>query len=266
MSTRLLIEVNHVSKVFARQSGQKLLRHNIANLFRRREKEHFYALRDVSFTVERGEAVALVGNNGAGKSTMLSLVTGLVQPTDGTVRVNGRVAALLELGSGFHPDLTGRENAFVNAALLGLSERETKSRFDEIVEFSGVGEFINEPTRTYSSGMMVRLAFSVAVHVSPAILIVDEVLGVGDTQFQEKCLRKIGELRKKKTTMLCASHSPKTITDFCDRAIWLEKGQVVLDGASSPVMEAYAAYNANPAKGFPSPHQIQMLSAKQMAR
>lgn len=246
MSKRPLIEVSHVSKAFVRHTGQKLLRHKIADLFRRRHEEPFYALRDVSLAVGKGEAVALIGRNGAGKSTMLSLVTGLVEPTVGTVRVNGRVAALLELGSAFHPDLTGSENVFVNAAVLGLSERETISRFDEIVEFSGIREFIEEPARTYSSGMLVRLAFSVAVHVNPAILIVDEVLAVGDTQFQEKCLRKVGELRAKETTILCASHSPKMIADFCDRAIWLEKGQVVLDGVSSRVMDAYAEYNAEP--------------------
>lgn len=245
-----LIDVHGVSKVFWRHNGCKLLRQQIADLLRpRREEEYFYALRDVSFTVGEGEAVALIGGNGAGKSTMLSLVTGLAQPTKGTVKVNGRVAALLELGSGFHPDLTGEENVYVNAALLGFSERNTKARFNEIVEFSGISEFINEPTRTYSSGMLVRLAFAIAIHANPAILIVDEVLAVGDSQFQEKCLRKVAELRKQHTTMLCASHSPKMVTDFCDRAIWLHHGQVVLDGESDRVMQAYSQYTSNPQAG-----------------
>lgn len=247
-----LIEVDNVSKAFWRHNARKLLRHKIADLFRpRREEEYFYALRDVSFTVEKGEAVALIGGNGAGKSTMLCVVTGLAQPTKGTVKVGGRVAALLELGSGFHPDLSGKENVFVNAALLGLSEQEVNERFDEIVDFSEIREFIGEPTRTYSSGMLVRLAFSIAVHVRPDILIVDEILAVGDSRFQEKCLKKVVELRKKQTTMLCASHSPAMVTGFCDRAIWLHHGQVVLDGASSRVMQAYTEYSHDPAKGLP---------------
>jgi ABC-type polysaccharide/polyol phosphate transport system ATPase subunit len=252
MSARqTVIEVSHVSKAFWRHAGQKLLRHIISDLFKRREEDYFYALRDVSLTVDKGEAVALIGSNGAGKSTMLSLVAGLVQPTEGTVKIDGRVAALLELGSGFHPDLTGKENVFVNAALLGLSHAETKAGYKEIVDFAEIGEFISEPTRTYSTGMMVRLAFSIAVHVRPSILIVDEVLAVGDAQFQAKCLRKVGELRKNKTTMLCVSHSPQMVKGFCDRAIWLDKGQLIMDGDSETVAQAYAEYNRNPSKGVP---------------
>jgi len=247
-----LIEVDNVSKTFWRHRGRKLLRHTIADLFRARGDEHyFYALRDITFQVNKGESVALVGANGAGKSTMLSVVTGLARPTTGTVRVNGRVAALLELGSGFHPDLSGRENVFVNAALLGLSEQETQDRFDAIVDFSGVREFIDQPTRTYSSGMLVRLAFAVAVHVNPAILIVDEVLAVGDAEFQDKCLRKIAEMRANGTTMLCVTHSAKTVLQLCDRAIWLDHGRMILDGSSSWVMKAYTDYTENPQKGLP---------------
>jgi ABC-type polysaccharide/polyol phosphate transport system ATPase subunit len=241
MSAPALIEVSGVSKAFDRHAGRKLLRQRIGDWLRPKRRDQYYALRNVSFKVDRGESVAFVGSNGAGKSTTLSLVAGLTEPTSGTVKVRGRVAALLELGSGFHPDLTGEENIFVNAALLGLSEAETNARFNEIVEFSEIGDFIDEPIRIYSSGMMMRLAFSVAVHVNPAILIVDEVLAVGDTRFQEKCLRRVGELRSRKTTMLCASHSAQLITGFCDRAIWLEKGQVVMDGASGEVMKAYGA-------------------------
>ena len=247
-----LIEVDNVSKAFWRHHRRKLLRDKIADLFRRRrEEDYFYALRDVSFTVEKGEAVALIGGNGAGKSTMLSVVTGLAQPSKGRVKVRGRVAALLELGSGFHPDLSGEENVFVNAALLGLSEGEVKARFEDIVDFSGIREFIGEPTRTYSSGMLMRLAFSIAVHVRPDILIVDEILAVGDTEFQEKCLKRIVELRQKQTTILCVSHSPTMVTGFCDRAIWLHQGQVVLDGRSSRVMQAYTEYANDPVKGLP---------------
>ena len=247
-----LIDVNGVSKLFRRHRGRQLLRQRVSGLFRaRRPEDYFYALRDVTFSVERGESVALIGGNGAGKSTMLSLVTGLTQPTKGTVQVSGRQAALLELGSGFHPDLTGRENVFVNAALLGMSKKEAKDRFARIIEFSGIGDFVDEPLRTYSSGMQVRLAFSIAVHVEPAILVVDEVLAVGDSEFQEKCLKKVEELRKRQTTMLCVSHSPAMVNGFCDRAIWLHHGQVVLDGAAGAVMQAYTQYATDPGAGLP---------------
>lgn len=247
-----LIEVNNVSKIFRKHAGRKLLREQVADLFRgRREEEIFYALRDVSFQVAEGESVALIGENGAGKSTMLSLVTGLARPDHGSVSVNGRVAALLALGSGFHPDLTGEENVYMNAALLGFSERAAKARFASIVEFSEIGEFINEPIRTYSSGMVLRLAFAVAVHVDPAILIVDEVLSVGDAHFQEKCTKKIAELRKQGITMLSVSHNPKMVMDFADRAIWLHHGELIRDGVSTPVLQDYLRYVADPSAGLP---------------
>lgn len=249
-----LIEVSNVTKTFRRNTGRKLLREQAASLFRgRREEDTFYALRNVSFSVAEGESVALVGENGAGKSTMLSLVTGLVSPDEGTVAVNGRVAALLQLGSGFHPDLTGEENVFMNAALLGFSERRAKERFPEIAEFAEIGEFMNEPIRTYSSGMVVRLAFAIAVHVDPAILIVDEVLSVGDAHFQEKCTKKIIELRKQGITMLSVSHSPSMVLDFCDRAIWLHHGELIRDGGAAPVLHDYLHYAAHPETGLPKP-------------
>lgn len=252
-----LIEVNGVSKAFWEHSGRKLLSEKLADLFRpRREDQYFYALQDVSFTVGKGEAVALIGCNGAGKSTMLSLITGLAKPTKGTITVNGRVAALLELGSGFHPDLTGEENVFVNAALLGFSERDTRARFEDIVDFSELGEKIKKPTRTYSSGMLVRLAFSVAVHVNPAILIVDEILAVGDSRFQAKCLKKVETLRKMHTSMLCVSHSPLLVSEFCDRAIWLHEGRVILDGDSAQVMRAYTQFTVNPTAGLLSKEEV----------
>ncbi|HEU0124408.1 MAG TPA: ABC transporter ATP-binding protein [Bryobacteraceae bacterium] len=241
-----IIDLKNVSKIFSRQIERKLLRQKVADMFRRRpENERFHALRDVSFSVEEGESVALIGANGAGKSTALCVVAGLAKPTTGTVTVMGRVAALLELGSGFHPDLTGEENIFVNAALLGYSEPATKERFSEIVEFAGLGQFIEERTRSYSSGMMVRLAFSIAVHVDPQILIVDEVLAVGDAQFQQKCLRKVEELRRKRVTMLCVSHSPQMVSSFCDRAIWLHNGEVVTDGSASEVTAAYTQFSVD---------------------
>lgn len=251
-----LIEVNNVSKVFRRNTGRKLFREQIADLFRgRREEELFFALRDVSFQVAEGESVALIGENGAGKSTMLSLVTGLAKPDHGSVSVKGRVAALLALGSGFHPDLTGEENVFMNAALLGFSEKAAKERYASIVEFSEIGKFINEPIRTYSSGMVLRLAFAVAVHVDPAILIVDEVLTVGDAHFQEKCTKKVAELRRSGITMLSVSHNPKMVLDVCNRAIWLHKGEMICDGVAGPVMQEYLRYVANPSIGLPSREQ-----------
>lgn len=248
-----LIEVSNVSKVFNLSAGRKLFRHQVADMFRpRREEDYFHALKNVSFTVERGESVALIGANGAGKSTILGLVAGLAEPSKGTVKVDGPVAALLELGSGFHPDLTGKENVFVNASLLGYSEQKAKDSFESIVKFADIGDFINEPVRTYSSGMMIRLAFAVAVHVDPAVLIVDEVLAVGDARFQEKCHRHVAEMRKHKLTMLCVSHSPATINVFCDRAIWLDRGEIVMDGKAASVTEAYARYMNTPGAMIPS--------------
>ncbi len=245
MTAPALIEVSHVSKAFDRHAGQRLLREKIGDWLHPARRERHYALRDVSFRIGEGESVAFIGANGAGKSTALSLVVQLTHPTTGTVKVRGRVAALLELGSGFHPDLTGKENIFVNAALLGLSEAETRARFEEIVAFSEIGDYIGEQIRVYSSGMLMRLAFSVAVHVNPAILVVDEVLAVGDAQFQEKCLRRVSELRTRNTTMLCTSHSARMIADFCERAIWLDKGQVLMDGAAADVLRAYSAHGAS---------------------
>ena len=246
-----VIEVQNISKVFRLHTASKLLRERVREMFRPQPENLLHALRNVSFTIAPGESVAIVGSNGAGKSTLLSLIAGLARPDEGTVRINGRVAALLELGSGFHPDLTGVENVTLNAALLGFTERQAYAALPEIVKFAEIGEFVNEPIRTYSSGMVVRLAFAIAVHVDPAVLIIDEVLGVGDTHFQEKCLRRITELREQGRTLLCVSHSPRMVLDFCDRAIWLDRGQIVTDGDSQSVMNAYLAYCANPEAGLP---------------
>ena len=184
--------------------------------------------------------MAVLGSNGAGKSTLLSLVAGLSRPDAGSIAVNGRIAALLELGSGFHPDLTGAENITLNASLLGLSRRRTAELFDEIVEFAGIGEeFIEEPLRTYSTGMMMRLAFSVAINMDPEVLLVDEVLAVGDSAFQEKCFAKIHDFRKAGKSLLCVSHAAGMIQQLCDHAIWLDHGEVVMNGGINEVLEAY---------------------------
>jgi len=235
-----IIEFEHVTKTFAHTGGAKLLRAHLRDSWKRRKPEIFFALKDVSFRLERGESMAIIGNNGAGKSTLLSLVAGLCGPNQGKVTVNGRVAALLELGSGFHPDLTGAENVLLNASLLGLSRKRAMDNFDAIVEFSGIGDYIDQPLRTYSSGMTMRLAFSVAVHVDPDILIVDEVLSVGDQSFQAKSLDHISRIRRAGKTLLFVSHTPEMVRKFCDRTLWLDHGEVVQIGAPEEVLSAYS--------------------------
>ncbi len=238
-SGRPAIVLHSVWKSFSRHTGQVLLRDRIMNLLHSRRMEKFHALKDVSLMMDHGECVAVIGHNGAGKSTLLNLTTGLCRPDRGSVEVNGRIAALLDLGAGFHPDLTGAENVRINAALLGLSRREVRERFDEVVAFSEIADFINEPLRTYSSGMIMRLAFSVAVTVDPDILIIDEVLGVGDVAFQAKCFDRIMQFRNSGKTILCVSHSSSTLKDICTRAVWLDHGRVVDDGPIGRVLDAY---------------------------
>jgi ABC-type polysaccharide/polyol phosphate transport system ATPase subunit len=235
-----LIEFDRVSKSFTQTGESKLLRAHLRDLWRGGRKDVFHALKDVSFTVDHGESMAVVGRNGAGKSTLLSLVAGLCPPSKGRVTVDGRVAALLQLGSGFHPDLTGMENIRLNAALMGLSRERTKEVLNSIVEFTEIGDFLNEPIRTYSSGMVLRLGFAVAIHVDPDILIIDEVLAVGDLQFQLKCLDKVMEHKKSGKTLLFVSHAPELVRQFCERALWLDRGEVILTGRANDVLDAYS--------------------------
>lgn len=216
------------------------MRQRLAHWLKGTPSERFYALRDISFRLAEGEGLAVIGPNGAGKSTLLGLVAGLAKPDAGTVAVEGRIAALLELGSGFHPDLTGGENIRVNASLLGLSRRRTAELYDEIVDFADVGDFINEPLRTYSTGMIMRLAFSVAVKTEPSILIVDEVLAVGDSAFQAKCFDWIRQFRRAGKTLICVSHASGLVQEICDRAIWLDHGQLMMNGQVKEVVAAYA--------------------------
>jgi ABC-type polysaccharide/polyol phosphate transport system ATPase subunit len=236
------IEFQHVSKCFSRTGGSKLLRAIVKERLQKRHHEVFCALKDVSFRVEQGESMAIIGANGAGKSTLLSLVAGLTRPNEGRVEVNGKVAALLELGTGFHPDLTGTENVFLNASILGLSRKRAQECFDSIVDFSGIGDFIQQPIRTYSSGMVMRLAFAVAIHVEPDILIIDEVLSVGDAAFQEKCFDRICELKRAGKTLLFVSHVPEMVKHLCDHSLWLEHGRVKAAGPPGEVLEAYAGH------------------------
>lgn len=237
MITRVVFE--NVSKKFSLAAGRKLLRGHLRDLVQRRGNEAFYALRNVSFTICEGESLAVVGSNGAGKSTLLNVVTRLCPPDEGRVIINGRLSAVLELGSGFHVDLTGIENLRLNASLFGLSRKRTEDMFDSIVEFADVGEFIAQPLRTYSAGMIMRLAFSIAVHLDPDILVVDEAFGVGDQDFQAKCIERMLAFRKAGKTMVCVSHDLKTLRKMCDHAIWLDHGKVVLEGTPEEVLTAY---------------------------
>jgi lipopolysaccharide transport system ATP-binding protein len=197
------------------------------------------SLADISFRVNPGESVGLIGRNGAGKSTLLRLICGLSRASGGFARVDGRVAALLELGAGFHPDLSGRQNLYISAIISGLRRREVDARFDEIVRFAELESFIDEPLRTYSAGMQVRLGFAVAIHVDPSILIIDEALAVGDYAFQQKCLERIEGFRQQQKTLLLVSHDMSAVRRFCDRALWLDHGRLVMDGPVDQVTRAY---------------------------
>ena len=197
------------------------------------------ALRHVSFVVDRGEAFGIIGRNGSGKSTLLKLISGILKPSSGRVSVNGRVAALIELGAGFHPEITGRENIYINGIMLGLSRREIDQRFDKIVEFSGISEFLDQPVKTYSSGMYVRLGFAVAVHVDPDVLLIDEVLSVGDEEFSARCIAKIQEMKYRGVTLLFVTHQLDQVRNLCDRALWLDHGRTEAIGDPMRVVDAY---------------------------
>ncbi len=209
--------------------------------------KEFYALKGVSFEINKGECVGIIGHNGAGKSTLLKLLTGVAFPTSGEIEINGRLASMLELGSGFNPELTGMENIYFNGSLNGLTKEEIDGKLKEILDFADIGNFIEQPVKNYSSGMFARLAFAVAINVDPDILIVDEILSVGDVGFQVKCMEKFNEFKKKGKTILYVSHGLGTVKKFCDRAIWLQKGEVVDDGNSVIVVERYYNLNFNPA-------------------
>ncbi len=213
---------------------QRLLGREPVKYFR-----EFWALKNLSFSIRRGASVGIIGRNGSGKSTLLQIICGILKANSGTIEVNGRVAALLELGSGFNPEFSGRENIFLNAAILGLSTKEVRERFDDIVAFSEIGAFIDQPIKTYSSGMVVRLAFAVAISVQPQILIIDEALAVGDAAFQRKCLRKIEDMKAAGVTLLFVSHDTNTVKSICSSAIYLKQGAIALEGDAKEVCIAY---------------------------
>jgi ABC-type polysaccharide/polyol phosphate transport system ATPase subunit len=202
-------------------------------------RQDFWALRDVSFDVHRGEAVGIIGRNGAGKSTMLKLLSGIMPPSEGQIMIRGRMAALIEIGSGFHPELTGRENAYLSGAMLGIRRRQITDRLPDIVEFAGIGQFIDTPVKFYSSGMYVRLGFAVAANLEPDILLVDEVLAVGDAEFQARCLTRIEQLKSRGVSMILVSHDLGAIEQLCDRVVLLNQGAVLCAGASADVVTAY---------------------------
>lgn len=241
MSSEPIIQVNNVGKVFPvyQKSHHRLMqmlspRNRKSGWFR-----EFHALDSVSFSVGKGESVGIVGRNGSGKSTLLQIICGTLTPSSGSAVVNGRVAALLELGAGFNPEFTGRENVFVYGAVLGLSRREVEERFADITAFADIGDFIDQPVKTYSSGMFVRLAFAVAINVTPDVLVVDEALAVGDAKFQAKCFARLRELRAQGTSILFVSHSTEQIVTHCDRAVLLDGGRLLMDGAPKEVVHHY---------------------------
>jgi len=235
------VEFSQVSKSYSiyASSGDRLK--ELATFQRRQFHTDYWALRDVSFQVEAGTTFCIVGENGSGKSTLLQICAGILQPTAGEVKVNGRVAALLELGSGFDPEFSGRDNVYLNGAILGLSTKEMDRRFPQIEAFAEIGDFIHQPVKTYSSGMVVRLAFSVAIHLDPEILLVDEALSVGDIYFRQRCMRKVHELRSRGITILFVSHSTGDVKALGDRAMWLERGRVMAIGKTDLVVAQYTA-------------------------
>ena len=233
------IIVEHVYKTFevymdkANSLKEKLL------FWKRNKKEKREILKDINLTINKGEAVALIGVNGSGKSTLLKLMTKIIYPNKGKIITNGKLTSLLELGAGFHPDFSGRENIYFNASIFGLTKKQIDERLNDIIEFSELGTHIDNPVRTYSSGMYMRLAFSVAINVQAYILLIDEILAVGDQHFQEKCFNKLKELKKEGKTIVIVTHSMNQVKQFCDRAVWLYKGEIRMDGKVDDVLEEY---------------------------
>lgn len=236
-----MIKVENVSvKYLMTYDRVKSMKEYLVQLVKGKIKyEEFWALKNVSFEVQKGEVMGIIGHNGAGKSTLLKVISGILKPTEGCVQVNGSIVPMLELGSGFDHDLTGRENVFLNGAILGYSEQFLKDKYDEIVEFSELGKFIDIPLRNYSSGMLMRLAFSIATVVNPDVLIVDEILAVGDADFQDKSKKRMLELMGGGTTVLFVSHDNEQIREMCDRVLWLEHGCIQMLGAVHEVCDTY---------------------------
>lgn len=235
----IAISVNHVSKMYKLyERPMDRLKESLGLSRQKRYKEH-YALRDVSFQVKRGETVGIIGTNGSGKSTILKIITGVLNPTSGDVQVNGRISALLELGAGFNPEYSGLENVYLNGAMIGFSREEIDQKLDDIIAFADIGEFIHQPVKTYSSGMFVRLAFAVAINIEPEILIVDEALSVGDVFFQAKCYKKFEDFKKMGKTILFVSHDLGSIGKYCDRVVLLNRGEKLQEGLPKAMVDLY---------------------------
>src|SRR5271166_2268287 len=248
------LQMEHVYKKFRKGEVYNTLRDLIpaltGRMFRQQElrasdKREFWALQDLSFEVRQGEAFGIIGQNGAGKSTALKILSRIMKPSKGRLLVHGRLCALIEVTAGFHQDLTGRENIFLNGTILGMTKREIESKLDQIIAFSGIEEFIDTPVKRYSSGMYARLGFSVAAHVDPEVMLVDEVLSVGDYVFQNKCVQRMKEVVSSGTTVLFVSHNLKTVAEFCDRCLFLDRGRTVMTGPSVEVVSAYLGRNGN---------------------
>jgi len=236
-----VIKADNLSKSFPMRRDRPGFKEFVVNApkFLKNTNNRFWALKGVSFSVSKGESFGVIGRNGVGKSTLLTLLLGVAQPTNGSIEVSGKKTPLLELGAGFHPDLTGKENIIINGVLLGHSEGEIRARMEEIIAFSELGEFIRMPIRTYSSGMLMRLAFSIAIHTSPEVLLIDEILAVGDESFQRKSGKALLDLIKGGVTTVYVSHSMEAIKKTCDRAIWLEQGEIRAEGEAGYVVEEY---------------------------
>ena len=234
-----VIDIRHISKVYKLYDNPKDRLLDALKLTRKQKYKEYRALDDISFCVHKGETVGLIGTNGAGKSTLLKIITGVLTQTSGEVEVHGKISALLELGAGFNGEYTGIENIYLNGQMMGYTREQMDERIQSIIDFAGIGDFINQPVKTYSSGMFARLAFAVSINVEPDILIVDEALSVGDTRFQVKCIDKMRELQESGTTILFVTHAIEQIKRFCTRAIWIKNGEVVEDGEASQVVDLY---------------------------
>lgn len=238
-NNQIAIDVNHVVKKFKVYYDRPNTLKEKLVYFTKSKKEEKTVLNDISLEIKKGESIALIGVNGCGKSTLLKMMTKIIYPTSGEINVNGKLTSLLELGAGFHPDFTGRENIYFNASIFGLSKKEIENRIDWIIGFSELSEYIDSPVRTYSSGMYMRLAFSIAINVDADILLIDEILAVGDKYFQEKCFKKLEELKKSGKTIVVVSHDFSSIKKICDRAVWLKDGSIKEDGKIDTVIDHF---------------------------
>ena len=242
MEDNIAIEIKNLSKEFKIFKDKPLTLKEKLLMLRSDAYTQFKVLKDINLTVKKGESIGLIGHNGCGKSTLLSLIAGIMYPNAGSIKVNGRLSCLIQLGAGFHPDFTGRENIYVNAAIFGMRRKDVDKNLDSIIDFSEIREFIDNPIRTYSSGMYLKLAFSVATHINPEILLIDEILAVGDMNFQKKCFAKMEEFKRNKVTIILVSHNLNAVEKFCDRCIWLQDGIIKQDGSSKPVIKEYLSF------------------------